>query len=207
MKKIIVRSVFSAMFSVSVCMLFLGGIIPGLSLRGGIPCAFAASFAGSLLAATASRTGRGETGGKKEEKAGTPDGRPDRESSAAAPGAAGKRGYEVYLRVVRYMEEKKPYLEESIGLEKLSRAVFSNKAYVSKNINYYAGRNFRQFVNWYRIQHAIGLLKEDPHLKMEDVSTLSGFHTTVSFNMAFRLFEGKTPTQWLEEYVDSLRKR
>ena len=122
MKKIIVRSVFSAMFSVSVCMLFLGGIIPGLSLRGGIPCAFAASFAGSLLAATASRTGRGETGGKKEEKAGTPDGRPDRESSAAAPGAAGKRGYEVYLRVVRYMEEKKPYLEESIGLEELSRA-------------------------------------------------------------------------------------
>ena len=105
------------------------------------------------------------------------------------------------------MEEKKPYLEESIGLEDLSRAVFSNKAYVSKNINYYAGRNFRQFVNWYRIQHAIGLLKEDPHLKMEDVSTLSGFHTTVSFNMAFRLFEGKTPTQWLEEYVDSLRKR
>ena len=185
MKKIIVRSVFSAMFSVSVCMLFLGGIIPGLSLRGGIPCAFAASFAGSLLAATASRTGRGETGGKKEEKAGTPDGRPDRESSAAAPGAAGKRGYEVYLRV-QICHQKKNEM---------------------KNINYYAGRNFRQFVNWYRIQHAIGLLKEDPHLKMEDVSTLSGFHTTVSFNMAFRLFEGKTPTQWLEEYVDSLRKR
>ena len=35
----------------------------------------------------------------------------------------------------------------------------------------------------------------------------SGFHSSVSFNMAFRLFEGKTPTQWIEEYVDSLRKR
>ena len=129
------------------------------------------------------------------------------ESSVSSPGAAGKRGYEVYERVVRYMEEQKPYLEESLSLEQLSRAVFSNKAYVSKNINYYSGRNFRQFLNGYRIQHAIGLLKEDPHLKMEDVSSMSGFHSTVSFNMAFRLFVGKTPTQWLEEYVDSLRKR
>ena len=50
-------------------------------------------------------------------------------------------------------------------------------------------------------------MKADPHLRMEEVSMMSGFHSTVSFNMAFRLFEGKTPTQWLEEYMDSLRRR
>lgn len=204
MKKIIVRSVFSSLFSVFVCALFLGGVIPGLSLWTGIPCAFAVSLALALLAGAASRPRGEDPGGKLEETDGTAGASP--ESATVKSGAAGKRGYEVYQRVVRYMEESKPFLDESLGLEQISKAVFSNKVYVSKNINYYSGRNVRQFINWYRIQHAIGLLKADPHLKMEDVSVLSGFHSSVSFNMAFRLFEGKTPTQWLEEYVDSLRK-
>ena len=120
---------------------------------------------------------------------------------------AGKRGYELFRRVVHYMEDQKPYLDDKLNLESFSRAIFSNKVYVSKNINYYSGRNFRQFVNWYRIQYALELMKTDPHLRMEEVSMLSGFHSTVSFNMAFRLFEGRTPTEWHEEYVDSLRKR
>lgn len=203
MKEIIVRSVSSALFSVFFCVLFLGGIIPGLPLGAGIPCAFAATLAVTLLAALLFRSGRGEP---EEEEGESVEG-PEPEPDSASPVAAGKRGYELFQRVERYMEEKKPYLDESLSLEQLSKAIFSNKVYVSKNINYYSGRNFRQYINWYRIRHAIGLMKENPHLRMEDVSLRSGFHSTVSFNMAFRLFEGKTPTQWVEEYVDSLRKQ
>jgi YesN/AraC family two-component response regulator len=104
------------------------------------------------------------------------------------------------------MEDKRPYLDEKLNLDSFSKAVFSNKVYVSKNINHYSGKNFRQFINWYRIQYALDLMKKDPHLRMEEVAMMSGFHTTVSFNMAFRLFVAKTPTEWHEEYVDSLRK-
>ena len=203
MKEIIVRSVSSASFSVFFCFLFLGGVIPGLPLGAGIPCAFAATLAVTLLAALLFHSGKEEPAGEEGESA---DG-PEPETVSASPVPAGKRGYELFQRVESYMEEKKPYLDESLSLEQLSKAIFSNKVYVSKNINYYSGRNFRQFINWYRIRHAIGLMKENPHLRMEDVSRRSGFHSTVSFNMAFRLFEGKTPTQWVEEYVDSLRKR
>ena len=202
MRKINVRSVLSSLFSVSVCLLFISGFIPGLPLWAGIPCAFAASLAGALLLEAAFRPRVKEREGGGDAASGT-----DPEPTSSPPESAGKRGYEVFQRVVRYMEEKHPFLDDSLNLEQISKAVFSNKVYVSKNINYYSGRNVRQFVNWYRIRYATDLLKADPHLKMEDVSVLSGFHSTVSFNMAFRLFEGKTPTQWVEEYVDSLRKR
>ena len=134
----------------------------------------------------------------------------DRQGGASAPPpvseGAGKRGYELFQRMVRYMEEKRPYLDESLNLDDFSRAMYTNKVYVSKNINYYSGKNFRQFINWYRIRYAKELMMQDPHLKMEEVSTMSGFHSTVSFNMAFRLFEEKTPTGWLEEYIDSKKK-
>ena len=124
-----------------------------------------------------------------------------------APKEMDRRGYDLFRRVVRYMEDQKPFLDDKLNLETFARAMFSNKVYVSKTINYYSGRNFRQFVNWYRIQYALELMRADPHLKMEEVSVMSGFHSTVSFNMAFRLFEGRTPMEWHEEYVDSLRKR
>ena len=206
MKKIIARPVFSALCSVSACVLFLGGIIPGLPLWVGIPCACAASLAASLLIENPFRVRRKAAGAAEDGQDAAKEPATDPEQGPPPPESAGKRGYEVYQRAVRYMEETRPYLDDSLNLEQFSKAIFANQVYVSKNINYYAGRNFRQFVNWYRIRHAIGLMKEDPRMRMEDVSMRSGFHSSVSFNMAFRLFEGKTPTQWIEEYVDSLRK-
>lgn len=202
MKKIIAGSFVFSLFPILLCLLFFGGVFPRLPMWAGALCAWAVAMAALLL------FGRGYLGGRgKLEETGR---QPVRETADAVPaptGSVGRRGYEVYQRVVRYMEEKRPYLDETLSLEQLSKAIYSNKVYVSKNINYYSGRNFRQFVNEYRIRYAIELMKADPHLRMEEVSMMSGFHSTVSFNMAFRLFEGKTPTQWLEEYMDSLRRR
>ena len=193
-------SFFCALLSVMIGFFFLDHSIFSLPLWLRLVCAFALSFAATfavlyLLIAK-------DTGGVVESRG--PDAEPE---SSSVPDGVGKRGYEVYLRVQRYMEEKRPYLDEKLNLESFSKGIFSNTVYVSRTINYYSGRNFRQFVNWYRIQYALDLMRKDPHLKMEEVSSMSGFHSTVSFNMAFRLFEGKTPTEWHEEYVDSLRKR
>lgn len=208
MKKIIAGSMLFSSLSVLFCVLFFGGLCPQLPVWAGVLCAWAGVVAVTLLFGVLFLRRK-----REEEPAGAcpPDPDPEPETGPAlAPGVAGsvgKRGYEVFLRAVRYMEEKRPYLDEKLGLEQFAKAIFSNKVYVSKNINYYSGKNFRQFVNWYRIRHAVELMEADPHLRMEEVSMLSGFHSTVSFNMAFRLFEGKTPTQWQEAYVESLRKR
>ena len=41
-----------------------------------------------------------------------------------APVSTGKKGYELFQRVVRYMEEKRPYLDEGLDLETFSKALF-----------------------------------------------------------------------------------
>ena len=104
--------------------------------------------------------------------------------------------------VVKIMEVKKPYLQDDFDLDDLSRMTRTNRLYLSKAINFHSGRNFNQLVNYYRVKYAVELIKKDSGLKMSEVAEMSGFHTTVSFNMAFKLNEHTTPS----EYARNLKK-
>lgn len=111
----------------------------------------------------------------------------------------------LYKRAVEFMLEEKPFLDESFDLETFAKRLFTNKVYLSRTINALSGRNFRQFVNYHRIQYSTDLARRDPRLKVEELAMMSGFHTVVSYNMAFRLFMNETPSEWLHRYRGSLR--
>jgi len=112
------------------------------------------------------------------------------------------RSAELFNEVVRVMESRKPWLQDDFTIDDLSRLVHTNRMYLSKSINFHSGRNFNQLVNFYRVRYAVELMQKDPSLRMNEISQMSGFHTVVSFNMAFKLNERMTPT----EYLQSLKK-
>ena len=111
-----------------------------------------------------------------------------------------KKMNNLYNRVMVYMNEKKPYLDPAFRMEDMAEYLYSNKLYLSRTINLLSGRNFRQFINYHRIQYAISLFKKDPRLKVGEVATMSGFNSPVSFNMSFKVNTGKTPSEWLQEH-------
>lgn len=110
----------------------------------------------------------------------------------------------LYKRIMTFMNEKKPFLDSGFSMSDLADSLFSNKLYLSKTINLLSGRNFRQFVNYHRIQYALKLMKMDPRLRVMEVSEMSGFHSVVSFNMAFKMNLGKTPSEWMKDYLAKL---
>ena len=119
-----------------------------------------------------------------------------------------KKMSHLYERVVDVMEKKRPYLDPDFNLMDLAAATFTNKSYLSRTINILSGRNFSQFVNFYRVQYAVELMQKDHYLKMINLAMMCGFHSTVSFNMAFKLNMGETPTSYLERLrEDSLLKK
>ena len=102
----------------------------------------------------------------------------------------------IYNRLTEYFENEQPYLNNELNINDVARAVCSNKTYVSKAISLCTGRNFRQFVNYYRIRHSILLFHENPSLKIVNIYCQCGFNSLAAFNMAFRLFMKENPSEW-----------
>ncbi len=102
----------------------------------------------------------------------------------------------LYVRSCAYMEQKRPFLVESFTLDDFAARLYTNKLYLSKTINHYSGGNFRQFVNHFRVKYAMGLFEKNMSLRVSDMSELSGFHNVVTFNNAFKLMTGETPSAW-----------
>ncbi len=113
----------------------------------------------------------------------------------------------LYGKIMSIMTEEKPYLDPSFSMNDLAMKAYSNKLYLSRTINLLSGRNFRQFLNYYRIQHAMALFRKDPKLKVSEAAGLSGFNSTVSFNMAFKINTGMTPTEWIQEHLAGQKER
>ena len=107
----------------------------------------------------------------------------------------------LYSRVVSYMDSRKPYLSDKFSLDDLANAVFTNRVYLSRTINYYSGRNFKQFINYYRVMYAVELIKRDPRLNVMELASMSGFHSVVTFNMAFRLNLDSTPGAFSKDEI------
>lgn len=115
--------------------------------------------------------------------------------------SAEDRGYhDIFERLRRLFEEEKPFLDPDVSVSDISRSLFTNKAYLSRTINIYTGRNFRQFVNYHRIRYAVNLFHAHPDMKLADLAERSGFRTVNSFSMAFRLYMNMNPGEWCRKF-------
>ncbi len=103
---------------------------------------------------------------------------------------------DLYERIVSYFEINKPYLNSDLTINSIVKVMYSNKLYISRAISQYTGRNFCQFVNYYRVVHSMDRFRSNPDLKIHELANLSGFNSIVSYNMAFRLFMGENPSEW-----------
>jgi AraC-like DNA-binding protein len=115
----------------------------------------------------------------------------------------------IYDRVLEYFNNEKPYLNSSLTINDVVEVVFSNKLYISRAISQFGGKNFCQFVNYYRIVHSLELFRQNPTMKISDLAIQSGFNSAVSFGMAFNLFMGQKPGDWCrrERYrLEKLKK-
>ena len=102
----------------------------------------------------------------------------------------------LYDRCCRYMADRKPFLVESFSLGDLASVLYTNKVYLSKTINYYSGKNFRSYINYYRVMYAMELFRKNKALTVTELGSLAGFHSGTTFNQAFKAVMQESPSTW-----------
>ena len=113
----------------------------------------------------------------------------------------------LYDKVCRYMTEHKPFLVDAFSLQDLANALYTNRVYLSKTINHFSGKNFRQYVNYYRIMYAMDLFRSNMSLRVSELSELSGFHSPTSFFQSFKRVMGVAPSEWCARVREKYRRK
>jgi len=113
-----------------------------------------------------------------------------------------KNQKELLSKILPFMENTREICNPDFSLEILSNSIHSNTLYVSYVINNVLKKNFRSFVNAYRIREAQRLFSDAKTSKytVEFIANTVGYKSRSSFIAAFKEVTGVTPAF----YVNSL---
>jgi len=98
----------------------------------------------------------------------------------------------------RYMTEKEPFLDPSLTIQELSNQINIQVRDLSILINHHMDQHFFDFVNEYRIQKAMNILKDQSKSQLTVLEILYevGFNSKSSFNTSFKKYTSLTPTAY-----------
>ena len=98
----------------------------------------------------------------------------------------------------QYMAEKEPFLDPSLTIQELANQIDIPVRDLSVLINHHMDQHFFDFVNEYRIQKAMGILKDQARSQLTVLEILYevGFNSKSSFNTSFKKHTNLTPTAY-----------
>lgn len=102
------------------------------------------------------------------------------------------------LALKNYMKEKEPFLDPSLTIQELSNQIDIPVRDLSVLINHHMNLHFFDFVNEYRIEKAMDILKNPSKRELTVLEILYevGFNSKSSFNTSFKKYTNLTPTAY-----------
>lgn len=122
----------------------------------------------------------------------------------AKSGLSGPKMDQLKEHIGREMEVGEIYLRPDLTLPDLADKLGCTVNHVSQAINAGFGVSFFDYINEYRVHHAMGLLRDngmDSHTVLA-VALEVGFNSTSTFYVAFKKVTGKTPAEYRRSQSD-----
>jgi AraC-like DNA-binding protein len=109
------------------------------------------------------------------------------------------------LKLKKYMTDEKPFLNPDLKIQDISKEINIPVRELSVLINHQLGQHFYDFVNTYRVENAMEILKDSSKSKVTILEILYevGFNSKSSFNTAFKKQTGNTPTTYRKTLQNS----
>lgn len=106
-----------------------------------------------------------------------------------------------YQQICDYIEVNSCYLDPGLSINELALQLKIPTRELSRYVNHFSGRNFSDFINHYRVQHACEQLRAGSSSKGKLLEILldSGFNSKSSFNAIFKREMNLTPSQYRDQ--------
>jgi AraC-type DNA-binding domain-containing proteins len=103
-------------------------------------------------------------------------------------------------KIENAMLDDNMFLQPDLSLMTLCEKVGTNRTYASKAIKDAKGCNFPDYVNRFRLEYAIEMMKVMPKddIVIQNIAMQCGCGSIQTFYRYFKLFYNETPTQWIE---------
>jgi YesN/AraC family two-component response regulator len=100
------------------------------------------------------------------------------------------------LQLKAIMQSEKPWLDNDLSLAKLAAELDITSHQLSELLNVHFEKSFYEYINHYRMDYAIELMKIDTRKAVLDIAYDSGFNNKNSFYRLFKERTGKTPASY-----------
>lgn len=100
--------------------------------------------------------------------------------------------------IEKVMVEEQLYLRKDLNLKQLAEKLGLSAHKLSHVLNHEAGTGYSDYVNGYRVDEVIRLLRAQTHKQytLEAISGMAGFRSLTTFNTAFKKQTGQTPREF-----------
>jgi YesN/AraC family two-component response regulator len=99
--------------------------------------------------------------------------------------------FERFQNALTFIAQK---YDENITLADIANLLHYNPAYVSNLFVTYAGVNFKNYLDTFRVGKAIELIR-DTDFKLTKIATMCGYENVRTFNNVFKRITGKAPSE------------
>ncbi|MBN2038761.1 MAG: AraC family transcriptional regulator [Spirochaetes bacterium] len=105
------------------------------------------------------------------------------------------------------MEKEKFYCDEDLTLKRLSDALDITPHQLSEFLNEHHKKNFKHFVNSYRIEEAKEQLQEQPDRNALTIALAVGFNSYTTFHTTFKKEVGQSPNDFRRSILKKTRPK
>jgi AraC-like DNA-binding protein len=104
----------------------------------------------------------------------------------------------ILANIIKEMEGNRYFTNNLASLSGLSKQINESSHHVSQVINEKLNQNFFELLAVYRVEYARKLISKDKEAKLtvEELADLVGYNSKSSFNIAFKKYTQKTPSEY-----------
>jgi YesN/AraC family two-component response regulator len=104
----------------------------------------------------------------------------------------------ILAKIRKEMEVNRYFTNNLASLSGLAKQLNESPHHVSQVINEKMSRNFFDMLASFRVEYAKKLICDDKEMKLtiEELAEQTGYNSKSSFNIAFRKFTSKTPSEY-----------